>query len=72
MTGRAMQPPIGYNLLHDPHRNKATAFTNAERHKYRLERLVAYIFDHGLARVARPDDVGALVRVRTYHPVYKD
>jgi len=36
------------------------------------ERIAAYIFDHGLARVARPDDVGALVRARAYHPVYKD
>ena len=36
------------------------------------ERISAYIFDHGLARVARPDDVGALVRARAYHPVYKD
>ena len=36
------------------------------------ERIAAYIFDHGLARVPRPDDVGALVRARTYRPVYTD
>ena len=34
------------------------------------ERIATYIFDHGLARVARPDDVGALVRARAYHPTY--
>jgi malate dehydrogenase (oxaloacetate-decarboxylating)(NADP+) len=34
------------------------------------ERIAAYIFDHGLARVPRPDNVGALVRARTYRPVY--
>ena len=36
------------------------------------ERIAAYIFDHGLARVPRPDDVGALIRARTYRPVYTD
>ena len=36
------------------------------------ERIAAYIFDHGLARVPRPDDVGALVRARAYRPVYTD
>ena len=30
----------------------------------------ARIFDHGLARVTRPDDVGALIRARAYRPVY--
>jgi malate dehydrogenase (oxaloacetate-decarboxylating)(NADP+) len=36
------------------------------------ERIAAYIFDQGLARVPRPDDVGALVRARAYRPVYAD
>jgi malate dehydrogenase (oxaloacetate-decarboxylating)(NADP+) len=36
------------------------------------ERIAAYIFDQGLARVPRPDNVGALVRARAYHPVYTD
>jgi len=34
------------------------------------ERIAGYIFDHGLARVPRPDDVGALVRARAYRPLY--
>jgi malate dehydrogenase (oxaloacetate-decarboxylating)(NADP+) len=34
------------------------------------ERVAAYIFDQGLARVPRPDDVGALIRARAYRPVY--
>jgi hypothetical protein len=29
-------------------------------------------FDQGLARVPRPDDVGALVRERAYRPVYAE
>ena len=36
------------------------------------ERIAAHIFDQNLARVPRPDDVGALVRTRTYHSVYTD
>ena len=34
------------------------------------ERIAACIFEKGLARVPRPDDVGALVRARAYRPVY--
>jgi len=34
------------------------------------ERIAAYIFDQGLTRVPRPEDVGALVRARAYRPVY--
>jgi malate dehydrogenase (oxaloacetate-decarboxylating)(NADP+) len=33
-------------------------------------RVAEYIFDQKLARVARPDDIAALIRSRTYHPVY--
>jgi len=36
------------------------------------ERIAGYIFDQGLARVPRPDDVGALVRARAYRPLYGD
>lgn len=36
------------------------------------ERLANYIFDEGLARVGKPDDVGALIRARAYRPVYAD
>jgi malate dehydrogenase (oxaloacetate-decarboxylating)(NADP+) len=34
------------------------------------ERIAGYIFDQGLARVPRPDDVGALVRACAYRPLY--
>src|SRR5438132_582813 len=34
------------------------------------ERIAGYIFDQGLARVPRPDDVGVLVRARAYPPLY--
>jgi malate dehydrogenase (oxaloacetate-decarboxylating)(NADP+) len=34
------------------------------------ERVAAYIFDMGLARVPRPRDVGAFIRERAYRPVY--
>ena len=36
------------------------------------ERVAAYIFDKGLARVPRPDDVGSLIRARAYRPVYSE
>jgi malate dehydrogenase (oxaloacetate-decarboxylating)(NADP+) len=36
------------------------------------ERVASYIFDKGLARVPRPDDIGALIRMRAYRPVYPD
>ncbi|HTW53685.1 MAG TPA: NAD-dependent malic enzyme [Stellaceae bacterium] len=36
------------------------------------ERVAAYIFDNGLARVPRPDDVGALIRAQAYRPVYRE
>ena len=32
--------PTGYNLLHDPSKNKGTAFTQAERDKYKLNGLL--------------------------------
>jgi malate dehydrogenase (oxaloacetate-decarboxylating)(NADP+) len=35
-------------------------------------RIAGYIFDQGLARVSRPDDVGALVRARAYRPLYEE
>jgi malate dehydrogenase (oxaloacetate-decarboxylating)(NADP+) len=36
------------------------------------ERIAGGIFEQGLARVPRPDDIGALVRARTYRPVYPE
>jgi malate dehydrogenase (oxaloacetate-decarboxylating)(NADP+) len=36
------------------------------------ERVADCIFDQGLARLPRPDDVAALVRSRVYRPVYSD
>ncbi len=34
--------------------------------------VAACIFDRGLARVPRPTDVGALIKERTYRPIYSD
>ena len=36
------------------------------------ERIAASIFDQGLAGVPRPEDVGALIRSRTFHPAYPE
>jgi malate dehydrogenase (oxaloacetate-decarboxylating)(NADP+) len=36
------------------------------------ERVAACIFDQGLARVARPADIGALIRSCVYRPVYPE
>lgn len=35
-------------------------------------RVAAYIFDHDLARVARPGDVTALIKAKTYAPRYHE
>jgi malate dehydrogenase (oxaloacetate-decarboxylating)(NADP+) len=35
-------------------------------------RVAACIFDNGLARIPRPDDIGALIRARAYRPVYPE
>jgi malate dehydrogenase (oxaloacetate-decarboxylating)(NADP+) len=34
------------------------------------ERIAVYIFDQGLARVSRPQEIGALIRSCVYRPVY--
>ena len=36
------------------------------------ERIAACIFEQGLARVPRTNDVGALIRARAYRPVYPE
>jgi malate dehydrogenase (oxaloacetate-decarboxylating)(NADP+) len=36
------------------------------------ERIATCIFDQGLARVPRPENVAALIRARAYHPVYAE
>ena len=36
------------------------------------ERIAASIFDQGLAGVPRPEDIGALIRSRTFHPAYPE
>ncbi|MEI9401808.1 NAD-dependent malic enzyme [Mesorhizobium argentiipisi] len=36
------------------------------------ERIAAYIFDQGLARVPRPNDIGALISACTYRPIYSE
>jgi malate dehydrogenase (oxaloacetate-decarboxylating)(NADP+) len=36
------------------------------------ERIAACIFDQGLARVPRTDDIGALIRSRAYRPIYPE
>ena len=36
------------------------------------ERVATYIFDKGLARVPRPDDIGGLIHARAYRPVYPE
>jgi malate dehydrogenase (oxaloacetate-decarboxylating)(NADP+) len=33
-------------------------------------RVAEYVFDHGLARVERPADIGKLIASRVYHPAY--
>ena len=37
-----------------------------------VTKIAAYIFEQGLAGIATPGDVGALVRSRVYRPVYPE
>ena len=53
--------PHGVRLLHDPLRNKGTAFTDAERDAPGLR---------GLAAKSRPEDIMALVQAHVYDPHY--
>jgi malate dehydrogenase (oxaloacetate-decarboxylating)(NADP+) len=39
---------------------------------YVAKRVASYIFDKGLARVPRPDDIGSLIRSCAYRPVYPE
>jgi malate dehydrogenase (oxaloacetate-decarboxylating)(NADP+) len=55
---------LSMGLIYPPQSRILAASTHA------AERIASCIFDQGLARVARPDDVGALIRARGYHPVY--
>ena len=36
------------------------------------ERIAEYIFDKGLARVPRPEDISALIRAKVYRPAYSE
>ena len=36
------------------------------------ERVAAHVFDQGLARVPRPEDIGGLIRARAYKPIYPE
>jgi malate dehydrogenase (oxaloacetate-decarboxylating)(NADP+) len=58
------QENLSMGLIYPPQSH----ILNASLHV--AERIAACIFEKGLARVSRPDDVGALVRGRAYRPVY--
>jgi malate dehydrogenase (oxaloacetate-decarboxylating)(NADP+) len=34
------------------------------------EKIAAYIFDHGLARAPRPENIGSLIAEKAYKPAY--
>src|SRR5262252_1804016 len=57
---------LSTGLIYPPQNHILTASLHV------AERIAAYIFDQGLARVPRPDDIGALIRARAYRPVYSE
>jgi malate dehydrogenase (oxaloacetate-decarboxylating)(NADP+) len=57
---------LASGLIYPPQAEIITASLHA------AERIAAYIFDQGLARVERPDDLAAFIRARAYHPVYPE
>ena len=58
------QENLSMGLIYPPQSH----ILNASLHV--AERIAACIFEKGLARVPRPDDIGALIRARAYRPVY--
>src|SRR6266436_3075097 len=58
------------NLSMGPIYPQQSHILNASLHV--AERVAVYIFDQGLARVSRPDDIGSLIRARAYRPVYSE
>ena len=58
------QENLSMGLIYPPQSH----ILNASLHV--AERIAACIFENGLARVPRPDDIGALIRARAYRPVY--
>ena len=64
VAGQVTEENLSTGLIYPPQ----SEILDASLHV--AERVAAYIFDKGLARVPRPDDVGSLIRTRTYRPVY--
>jgi len=58
------QENLSMGLIYPPQSH----ILNASLHV--AERIAACIFEKGLARVPRPDDICALIRARAYRPVY--
>jgi malate dehydrogenase (oxaloacetate-decarboxylating)(NADP+) len=57
---------LSVGLIYPPQSHILTASLHV------AERIATTIFAQGLARVPRPDDVGALIRARAYRPIYPD
>jgi malate dehydrogenase (oxaloacetate-decarboxylating)(NADP+) len=55
---------LDIGLIYPP----TTDILNASLHT--AEKIAEYIFDKGLARIPRPDDIGAHIRAMTYKPGY--
>ena len=58
------QAHLDVGLIYPP----TTDILNASLHT--AEKIAEYIFDKGLARIPRPDDIGAHIRAMTYKPGY--
>ena len=56
---------LASGLIYPPQSNILTASLHV------AERIAANIFDSGLARVARPNRIGRLIRDKTYIPAYR-
>jgi malate dehydrogenase (oxaloacetate-decarboxylating)(NADP+) len=66
VAGQVTEENLAVGLIYPPQSRILDVSLHA------AERIATYIFDQGLARVSRPDDVGALIRSRVYRPVYTE
>ncbi len=60
------KPNLAVGLIYPPTSN----ILNASLHT--AGRVAAYVFDHDLAGIPRPDDIDAHIRATAYKPVYPD
>jgi malate dehydrogenase (oxaloacetate-decarboxylating)(NADP+) len=64
--GEVSEANLAVGLIYPPTSNILNALLHT------AGRVAAYVFDHGLAGIPRPDDIDAHIRATAYKPAYLD